>query len=82
MIITLDGQEHRDVSTLKRGDVFKTNRDGRTLPWSSWFLATRDPVFKMHTIPKKKRRWCLEGSKMLSTDEVESLRSTSTQNES
>jgi hypothetical protein len=64
MIVTQDGRRHKDVSTLKMGDVFKTNRNG-TLPWSRWFKATQDPIYRMHSIPVKGKRWCLEGSEIL-----------------
>ena len=58
MITTLEGIDHKDVRTLKRGDVFRTNRDG-TLTWSDWFIAIDRPRFKVYDVPTRKKRWGL-----------------------
>lgn len=52
MIRTILGEEHRDVSTLRKGDVFHTDRNG-TLPWSPWFVALEAP----RLLTKRERRF-------------------------
>lgn len=59
MITTCFGEHHRSVKTLKKGDIFKTNRQGRLPGWSPWFKAIENPVYRTYLSPKKRKRWGL-----------------------
>ena len=45
MIELSNGQKFRSVRHLKKGMVFRTNRNGR-MTYSRWFLALSNPQFK------------------------------------